>query len=125
MRFVVLDHVPPPMSNSETRTMSRHFDMMFEEDGQQRLTTFAIESFPKVTQVVDAVCLPDHRAEFLEYEGDVSGQRGRVIRFAEGTWSGNLYSEALLSFSADSPNFQQEHWKLRFDMEESLLFRIS
>ncbi len=37
---------------------------------------------------VAAAQLGDHRRDYLEYEGEVSGDRGRVIRVAAGTYAG-------------------------------------
>ena len=35
---------------------------------------------------VDAECLPNHRLEYLDIEGEISGNRGRVYRVIRGTY---------------------------------------
>ncbi|QEG40138.1 hypothetical protein UC8_21440 [Roseimaritima ulvae] len=58
---------------------------MFETtDG---LLTWAVEHMPAVGQPPQpALRLPLHRAVYLDYEGPVSGDRGRVIRVQAGTY---------------------------------------
>ena len=50
---------------------------------------------------VAAEQLADHRLRYLEYEGEVSGQRGRVIRVASGSCSSER----------DAPDCQSIHSK--------------
>ncbi len=77
-RFVILHHVMPPGS-----TRASHWDWMFERDGV--LTTWAVECLPGPAPT-EAKQLPDHRLEYLQYEGPIGGGRGNVDRVDEGTY---------------------------------------
>ncbi|MEX0585289.1 MAG: DNA polymerase ligase N-terminal domain-containing protein [Pirellulales bacterium] len=78
-RFVVLHHELPANSGR-----SSHWDLMFEVGDV--LVTFALPQPPGELpeQLVDA--LADHRPEYLSYEGPVSGGRGEVTRWDEGSY---------------------------------------
>ena len=78
-RFVVLQHEMPP---GHPRTT--HYDLMLEHDGVLR--TWAMENVPSAGETIVAERLADHRLAYLEYEGEVSGNRGRVSRVAEGDY---------------------------------------
>ncbi|MFO0834555.1 MAG: hypothetical protein U0638_06265 [Phycisphaerales bacterium] len=61
-----------------------HFDwMILLESG--RLMTFRVDARPDEAAVRFGVTrLVDHRAAYLDYEGEISGGRGRVTRVARG-----------------------------------------
>ena len=59
---------------------------MFEVDPVVDLRTWAIELPPDLATAQLALALPDHRREYLTYEGPVSGNRGSVARWDEGTY---------------------------------------
>jgi len=98
-RFVLLYHDCP--ANYERPS---HWDFMLEREGTLRTwalpelpcdwqaaharTQKAYPSCPKLapTNDVAAEQLADHRAAYLDYEGEVSGNRGHVIRVAAGTY---------------------------------------
>ena len=51
-----------------------------------------VESFPQCPALADgnevaADQLSDHRRDYLEYEGELSGDRGRVMRVAAGSYA--------------------------------------
>ncbi len=78
-QFVILEH----------RWNGVHFDFMVESPGENRpLRTWAIdvESFEQLRSglTLPARSLPDHRREYLTYEGPISGDRGHVTRCDEG-----------------------------------------
>jgi len=79
-RFVVLRHEPGSASDREL-----HWDFMLE--GESMLRTWALESEPAMGSSSAALELPDHRLDYLDYEGPVSGQRGSVTRFDRGTYT--------------------------------------
>lgn len=65
---------------------SFHFDWMLARDGVGPLLTFRLEQ--DISEGSDGFTgkhLPDHRRVYLEYEGPISGDRGRVDRVAHGT----------------------------------------
>ena len=79
-RFVVLRHETPP-----GYARPAHFDLMLEVGGVLR--TWAALSLPAVGgEPVAAERLPDHRLDYLNYEGPVSGDRGCVSRVDWGTY---------------------------------------
>lgn len=61
-----------------------HYDWMFEADGCLATWATPIALGTELSGEVDAIRLPDHRIEYLQYEGDVSGNRGSVQRVEEG-----------------------------------------
>jgi hypothetical protein len=98
-RFVLLYHRCPP-----TYVRPSHWDLMLESGDMLR--TWALPQLPQEwhaahirTAKEDRECPPlaagnevesrqlaDHRRDYLDYEGDLSGQRGAVIRVAAGTY---------------------------------------
>lgn len=74
LRYVVLQHadVDEP-----------HFDLMFETLPGSMLATWRSEIWP-IDRPTPLTRLRDHRRLYLEYEGQLSGQRGTVYRVAEG-----------------------------------------
>ena len=79
-RFVLLKHTLPEASDRVT-----HWDLMLESDGTLR--TWALESEPTLGASVAATQLADHRLDYLHYEGDISGNRGSVVRVDQGTYT--------------------------------------
>ena len=75
LRFVILYH---------TGVESPHFDFMFEMEEGALLTTFRCPSWPPVVgDVLEE--LAEHRRAYLDYEGQISGNRGEVRRVDAGT----------------------------------------
>lgn len=62
----------------------RHWDFMLEADGTLR--TWTLEEPPAAGRAVAAQTLADHRIEYLDFEGPVSGGRGTVRRWDRGTF---------------------------------------
>jgi hypothetical protein len=73
-RFVVLEHDHP----------SRHWDLMLEEGPSLWSWRLPAPPGPGVQQ---AERTPDHRLLYLDYEGPVSGNRGKVVRWDAGEFS--------------------------------------
>jgi hypothetical protein len=81
LRFVLLEH----------RWQGVHWDFMLEDGAALR--TWAIDA-PVVAGVdLPARALPDHRRIYLEYEGEVSGDRGTVRRVAEGVYTASIWED--------------------------------
>jgi hypothetical protein len=98
-RFVLLYHDCPP-----TYPRPSHWDLMLESGDMLR--TWALEKLPRDWNVVHALtrsryprCPPlasdnrvaaeqlgEHRRDYLEFEGQISGNRGSVIRVAAGSF---------------------------------------
>lgn len=88
-RYVVLRHELPP---GQARTS--HYDVMFEAGNVLR--TWAVNDPPDAPAEQSAEQLPDHRVDYLTYEGPVSGNRGEVTRWDEGTYETRQDDEAAL-----------------------------
>ena len=76
LRFVILHHegIDDP-----------HFDLMLETAPGSPLATWRSPIWP-ITERTALVQLANHRREYLEYEGEISGDRGRVRRVEAGTY---------------------------------------
>lgn len=83
-RFVLLEHDHPHL----------HWDFMLESD--QGLLTWRLPSPPIMGVALEAEQLPHHRFAYLDYEGAVSGNRGRVVRWDGGTFLWEHRSEERL-----------------------------
>ena len=78
MRFVILRHEMP----ADSARVS-HWDLMLQ-DGP-RLRTWAMAELPGEARPFTKLdALPDHRLEYLDHEGPVSGGRGRVTCWDRG-----------------------------------------
>ena len=75
-RFVVLEH---------RNGAGVHWDIMIEIEPGGPLRTWSIDRVSALEQGSVARLLPDHRRSYLEYEGPISGGRGEVKRWDEGT----------------------------------------
>jgi hypothetical protein len=75
LRFVILEHDHPHL----------HWDLMLESGPVLR--TWRLASPPGTGGPVKAEALIDHRLAYLDYEGSVSGNRGRVVHWDNGTFA--------------------------------------
>ncbi len=73
-RFVILEHDHPYL----------HWDLMLEEESSLR--TWRLENPPTTDVLIQATPLASHRLIYLEYEGPVSGDRGIVRRWDQGSY---------------------------------------
>ena len=78
-RFALLHHAVQPGA-----ARLDHWDLMFENQGV--LVTFELERFPVAQHVLGTRRLPDHSLHYLDYEGDISGNRGQVMRLDRGVY---------------------------------------
>jgi len=76
-RFVILYH---------QSQAGDHWDVMLEADSA--LTTWSIPALcpSGASFVCPATALPPHRKHYLDYEGDIAGNRGTVTRVDTGTY---------------------------------------
>jgi hypothetical protein len=74
-RFVVLRHEGVEVP---------HFDLMFETSPGSALATWRSERWPLDRPTI-ATRIGDHRSAYLEFEGELSGNRGHVKRVSSGT----------------------------------------
>jgi hypothetical protein len=73
-RFVILDHDHP----------FPHWDFFLEAG--EVLRGWRLLSEPCRSNAIVAEALPNHRLLYLDYEGEVSGGRGRVLRWDCGSF---------------------------------------
>src|SRR5690349_4223654 len=76
--YAILRHTTPVGA-----ARASHWDLLFDV-GDPELKSWAIQSSPDCTRYQSALKLPDHRREYLTYEGVVSGDRGFVEKWDRG-----------------------------------------
>jgi hypothetical protein len=89
-RFAILEHDGP---------RGRHWDFLLETG--PALSTWALAQSPDMPGPIDAESLAEHRIEYLDYEGPVSGERGAVTRWDAGTYQFIRQTDRELAFSLD------------------------
>jgi hypothetical protein len=77
-RYVILEHDYPRL----------HWDLMLETG--QALRTWRLDAWPQDGVWIPAEPIGDHRIAYLDFEGPVSANRGRVQRRDEGTYAGEV-----------------------------------
>lgn len=94
--YVILRHEPPSGDDAAFSGRGLHWDLMF--DNGAKLRTWALSAEPweyyetaasrksAAVALIRATSLADHRREYLDYEGPVSGNRGSVSRVDRGTY---------------------------------------
>lgn len=83
-RFVILEHDHP----------ERHWDLMLEAGSVLR--TWRLTSPLSTGATIAATAVFDHRLLYLDYEGPISGGRGRVVRWERGTYTSPVQGEPSL-----------------------------
>ena len=87
LRYVVLRHEGVEVP---------HFDLMFETcEPPFPLRTFRSLHWP-ITSRIEVERLADHRRAYLDYEGPLSGGRGRVTRVEAGVYDSQAGSDGGL-----------------------------
>jgi hypothetical protein len=100
-RFVILTHDHPHL----------HWDLMLESGGILRTWRLAEEltgTPPHGGITVEA--LPDHRIEYLTYEGPVSGNRGIVSQWDAGTYQTVSETEASMCLDLSGQRIRGRYW---------------
>ena len=78
-RFVLLRH-----ECSSNYPRPSHWDLLLEAG--DALKAWSLLEPPDASLAQSAEMLPDHRSMYLDYEGAVSGGRGSVTRWDDGTY---------------------------------------
>jgi hypothetical protein len=81
-RYVILEHDHPIL----------HWDFMLETG--PILRTWRLATAPAPGQVISALFLSDHRLVYLDYEGPLSGGRGKVSRWDSGIFDWLSHQES-------------------------------
>lgn len=64
-----------------------HYDWLIDPGNGGELVSFRLRApLEAGDEAVEAVRIADHRRVYLDYEGAISGERGRVTRVASGSW---------------------------------------
>jgi hypothetical protein len=84
-RFVILEHDHPYL----------HWDVMLESGTVLR--TWRLAAPPSRQGAIAATAVLDHRLLYLDYEGPISGDRGQVVRWDHGTFSGEVKDAKLVA----------------------------
>jgi hypothetical protein len=102
-RFVILEHDHPVL----------HWDLMLESGAI--LHTWRLESPPRAGEAIAATATFDHRPIYLDYEGPIHGDRGRVVRRESGTFSWQVQTKDRIVVRLDGVQLrgvlQLEHWE--------------
>lgn len=83
-----------------------HFDWLIERPGlvvEHRLIAFRCSTDPADGPPWDGERLPDHRADYLEYQGPISGGRGVVRRLWSRSCRGLEIAPDRISFRFEDP----------------------
>ena len=91
LRYVVLHH---------TGVADPHYDVMIENAPGSNLRTWRSPTWPLQNETPLAP-LTDHRRDYLDYEGNVSGGRGSVSRVAAGACMALQSGDARLILQFD------------------------
>ncbi len=77
VQYVLLHH---------TGVVPEHFDLMVHLPGEEKLVTWRILTPPETwrSSSPEAERIGDHRLAYLEFEGNLSGNRGQVKRVGQG-----------------------------------------
>ena len=93
--------------NASVASGSTHWDWLFESESAdaardaRSLLTWATDPVDDAELTarnvwsIDAISLPPHRAIYLDYEGDIGGDRGTVRAIARGTYEGRCRKTGL------------------------------
>ncbi len=83
--FVLLEHDTTHAAGVPAVERGRHWDLLVEVPGGERLPTWRLTRNPLGTTVeIPAQRLPDHRRFYLDYEGELSRDRGVIRRVERG-----------------------------------------
>jgi len=106
LRFVILHHQSPT---------GDHWDVMLETDSA--LTTWSIppQCPPGASFTCPATALPGHRKHYLDYEGEVSGNRGTVSRVDAGIYEQTSPDTFLLYGTHFTGKLTQENGMMTFE----------
>jgi DNA polymerase Ligase (LigD) len=115
-RFVLLEH----------RWEGIHWDLMLERGAVLSTWAFDVPVIPDAD--LPARALPDHRRIYLEYQGDVSGDRGTVRRIDEGTYIPMIWEDDRIHLQMEGSQLVGEaelrQVGIRSDGARSWVFRL-
>jgi hypothetical protein len=89
LRYVVLQH---------DGISSPHCDLLFETTPGSELASARLDAWPPKSITRSA----NHRRLYLDYEGEISGNRGHVKRIANGACSAFVQSDGSIDVVCDT-----------------------
>ena len=106
--FVLLEHhTPNNPAAAPAAAANPHWDLLLEVPGHPLLPTWHLAADPCVEHgEIPAERIQDHRPHYLDYEGEVSGQRGSVRRIDRGTATVERFDARAIVFSLDGPKLR-------------------
>lgn len=104
MRFAIARHDGSPEGD--------HYDLLLESGDVLRTWRFQAAHFEAPQP---AKQLKDHRKKYLEYEGEISGGRGRVSIYETGTYEVDVWSDKVVQIALAGPKIKT---RLRLDLQE-------
>jgi DNA polymerase Ligase (LigD) len=117
-RFVVLRHQTPP---AYPRPL--HWDFMLQRGAELRVWALSEEPLPGHS--IRAEALPDHRPFYLDYEGEVSADRGVVSRWDHGTFRWLTDEDESVSVELQGQKLAGRATLARMDRTGRWEFRLS
>ena len=96
LRYVVLHH---------TGVENPHYDLMLELTPGSQLSTWRLPHWPP-TPGDPFTPLPNHRRDYLEYEGPISNNRGQVKRIAAGSFQILSRNSSALVIMLENPTMK-------------------
>ncbi len=121
-RFALLIHDSP---------RGLHYDFFLEKGGV--LKTWALTQLPAPGSEIPCDALADHRPIYLDYEGPVSGGRGTVTRWDQGTYLVEVWSDDEIIVEIAGVKLigrvalrrQAERWQLNWQPESRMSLRTT
>jgi hypothetical protein len=113
-RYVLLEHDHPVL----------HWDLMLES--ADALHTWRLPQPPRTAEVLPAVRIGEHRLAYLDYEGPLSGNRGRVRRCDAGHFEWLQHDECQIVLRLNGGTLkgllrldrqEGDQWLLRFEAD--------
>ncbi|MBK8914260.1 MAG: hypothetical protein IPM64_06595 [Phycisphaerales bacterium] len=83
LRYVLLEHDTRSGSAADADP-GVHWDLLIQRPDAESLWTWRLDRDPRPEGCAQTERIADHRPLYLEYEGPISGGRGRVRRVAAG-----------------------------------------
>jgi hypothetical protein len=105
-RYVILEHDFP----------QRHWDFLLEAG--DHLRSWRLSEQPEAGGAVRAEAIADHRLLYLDYEGAISGGRGRVERWDSGSYTQVEFGESRVIVFLRGQRCRGQAALERFDAHE-------
>ncbi|HEY1860482.1 MAG TPA: DNA polymerase ligase N-terminal domain-containing protein [Gemmataceae bacterium] len=93
-RYAILEHDFP----------YRHWDLLLE--AADHLRSWRLAEEPRADASMRAEAIANHRLLYLDYEGPLSGDRGRVTRWDGGFYTGNVNRESNMTVILEGLRFR-------------------